>query len=510
MSAALEQAALAAKQAGRLEEAARLFAEQVRLQPKAHVPLYNLGNTLLALGRLADAVEAFRRAVRLAPRFAPAHNNLGMAQLQLDEIAYAAASFARAAALDPANPASQFLAGHALLRLDKPGEALAYLQRAERLVPNDPVTLTDLADALRRLGRSTEVLAPAHAAAQLAPARIEVWNNLANAERGLGNLAEAEAASLRALALVPGDADAHYNLALTLLAAGRWEEAWPHWEYRFLSVTKAPAPVPGPLWNGADLGEGVLYLRAEQGLGDTIQFCRYAVLARPRTRVVLAVQKPLLRLLGCLEGITLCADHELPPGFAAQAPLLSLPGVFGTAPHTVPMPTPYLRAEPARQAFWQQRLADLAGLRVGLVWAGNPGFPFDHLRSLPAASLAPLAAVAGVSFVSLQLGARDKPPFKIADFTAELTDFAETAALIANLDLVIGVDTAVIHLASALGVPTWLANRFDGDWRWGASGDTSPWYETLRIFRQGPERDWAPVLAAMAVALAQRAARPGP
>ena len=503
MSDALESAALAAKQAGRFDEAIRLFQQQARQQPKAHGPLYNLANTLLAAGRAQEAVDAYRRALRLAPRFAAAHNNLGMAQLAIEDIAHAATSFARAAALEPANPASNYLAGHALLRLNKPAEALPYLATADRLAPHNPITLTDLADALRRTGQTEAVLPPARAAAALAPDRIEVWNNLANAERGMGNLAEAEAASRQALAMQPDDADAHYNLALTLLLAQRLPEAWPHWEYRWQSVTKRPAPLPGPVWDGTPCPGETLYLHAEQGLGDTIQFCRYATLAAARARVVLAVQPQLVRLVQGLPGVAAVMSNRDPrPPYTHQAPLLSLPGAFATTAATIPADTPYLRAEPAALATWRARLADLPGRKIGLVWSGNPDFPFDHLRSIPAERLAPLAAVPGISWVNLQLGAKTHP-FPLTDPTASLTDLAETAALIANLDLVIGVDTAVIHLAGALGRPVWLANRWDGDWRWGQSSDTTPWYPTLRQFRQAPDRDWRPVVTALAAALAR-------
>jgi hypothetical protein len=389
-----------------------------------------------------------------------------------------------------------------LLRLGKPADALPYLITADRLAPHNPITLTDLADALRRTGQTEAVLPLAREAAALAPDRIEVWNNLANAERGLGYLAEAEAASRQALTMQPDDADAHYNLALTLLLAGRLREAWPHWEYRWQSVTRSPPPLPGPLWNGQAAAGDLVYLHAEQGLGDTIQFCRYATLAASRARVVLAVQPQLVRLLQALPGVAAVISNREPvPAYTHQAPLLSLPGIFATAQDSIPAEIPYLRAEPAAVSNWAARLAHIAGRKIGIVWSGNPDFPFDHLRSIPAELLAPLGEIPGISFVSLQLNAKARPNFPLADHTALLTDFAETAALIENLDLVIGVDTAVIHLAGALGKPVWLANRFDGDWRWGAHGETSPWYPTLRLFRQGRARDWRAVVGALAKAL---------
>jgi tetratricopeptide (TPR) repeat protein len=503
---ALERHGLAHKAAGRFDEAIATFTRLTGLTPHAHGAFYNLGNACLAANRLADAVSAYRQAVALAPGFAHAHNNMGMALLRLGDMAAAAASLARAVALDPANPASQHLAGHALLQLGRPAEALAFLRRADALAPRQAVILTDLADALRRTGALAEMAPLARQAAALAPDRVEAWNNLATAERDLCRLEAAEAAGRRALALAPRHPDAHYNMAMTLLAAGRLGEAWPHWEYRWDAVPGARRRFPGPRWDGAAVpAGGVLYLHAEQGQGDTIQFCRYAPMASDRgARVVLGVQPALVRLLQSLRGVTVVADTAPPPAFAAQAPLASLPEAMGTLDlASVPAPVPYLYAEAPRAAFWAARLATLSGRRIGLVWAGNRDYPFDFARSIEPRLLDALAGLDGISWVSLQPGTGPKPALALADWTAELTDFAETAALIAGLDLVIGVDTAVIHLTGALGRPAWLLNRFAGDWRWGMSGQGNAWYRTIRQFRQAAPGHWAGVLAQVRAALAR-------
>jgi Flp pilus assembly protein TadD len=506
----LEQHGLAAKAAGRFEEAAQLFTQLARQEPKSHGALYNLGNTWLAANRPADAIEPFRRAIRIAPRFAYAHNNLGVALLATGQPVLAAASFARAAALDTANPAPRHLAGHALLRAGKPADALPHLKQANTLAPHQAAIITDLADALRRTGALLEVAPLARQAATLAPDRFEAWNNLANALRDIGALDEAEAASRTALRLNPGDGETHYNLALTLLTAGKLEEAWKLWEHRWSGVVGATPRFTTPPWDGRPLGEATLYLHAEQGLGDTIQFCRYVPMATSRARVVLAVQAPLLKLMASLSGAASLVDlNAPPPEFAAQAPLLSLPGAFNTGLSTIPAEIPYLHADPARAAQWASRLQGLPGRKVGLVWAGNPDFPFDTARSLPAALLAPLATIPAVSLVSLQVGAAPAMPVPVADWTRDLHDFADTAALIAGLDLVIGVDTAVIHLAGALGKPVWLLNRFAGDWRWGTGLETTcPWYPTLRHFRQQTPGDWPAVVAVVHAALQHWASQP--
>ena len=498
----LERQGLAQKAAGRLDEAIATFTQLVRLTPQAHGAHYNLGNACLVADRLPEAVEAYRRAVRLSPRFASAHNNLGLALIALKQPALAAAPLARAAALEPSNAGSQHMAGHALLQSNRPGEALPYLFEANRLAPGLPAITTDLADALRRTGRLLEVAPLARQAAAAAPDLIAVWNNLANAERDAGCFEAAAEASRRALALNPDDPEAHCNLALTLLTTGDLARAWPHWEYRWHGLAGGRPPFPGPVWDGREIADGVLYLHAEQGMGDTIQFCRYAPLAAGRARVVLAVQRKLLRLVRSLPmRAEIIADGDPIPDFVAQAPLMSLPGAFATSAATIPADIPYLSADPVMAASWARRLAGLPGRRVGLVWAGNPDFPFDTARSIPVAMLDSLNTVADVSFVSLQVGAGPCPRLQLTDWTAELDDFADTAALIAALDLVIGVDTAVVHLAGALGRPVWLLNRYAGDWRWGTAGEGCAWYRTLRQFRQPAPGDWATVVAAVTAAL---------
>lgn len=502
---ALEQHGLALKNAGRVAEAVAVFQHLVRLTPKAHGAFYNLGNCYMAAGELEAAVEAYRRALRLAPRFAPALNNLGFAQIHLRQFARAAEALAKAAAIDPANAASQHMAGHALLQDGRAAEALPYLERAVALAPREAPILTDYADALRRLGRLTEAAAPARAAAALAPERIEVWNNLANAERDAYCFDAAEQASRQALAIDPNSAEAHCNLALTLLAKGDLPEGFAHWEHRWRNFTGGKAPFPEPPWQGEALQDGLLLLHDEQGFGDVIQFCRYVPLAARRARVALAVRKPLLRLMRSLQAdFTLYAEADPVPAYAAQAPLMSLPRAFGTDAATIPAEIPYLAAEPAAVAAWRDKLAALPGLRIGLAWAGNKDFAHDAARSIPPTYFDKLATLTGVSFVSLQKDAAARPGFPMLDLTGALVDFADTAALIEALDLVISVDTVIIHLAGALGKPAFLLNRFAGDWRWGPDGRSSPWYPSVRVFRQAQPGDWQGVMDAVVQALGEQ------
>jgi len=305
------------------------------------------------------------------------------------------------------------------------------------------------------------------------------------------------------------------NLCFLLLITGRFEEGWEEheWRWRMRQSSMVERTFPVPLWGGEPIAGRTILLHAEQGLGDTLQFCRYAPLIEPGARVIVEVQAPLARLVSRMPGIAqvVVRGQALPP-FDLHCPLLSLPRAFGTTLATVPG-KPYLAADPADSASWRERLAALPGLKVGLVWAGEPreNWPklaaIDARRSMALKTLAQLGDAAGVSFISLQKGkpaaqATDPPAgMSLVDHTAELKDFADTAALIENLDLVICVDTSVAHLAGGMGKPVWLLNRFDTCWRWLLDRDDSPWYPTLRQFRQPSPGDWLAVVARVRDAL---------
>jgi hypothetical protein len=313
-------------------------------------------------------------------------------------------------------------------------------------------------------------------------------------------------------------ADAQVNLAMSLLLAGRWAEAWPLYEARWGSGSLALArrEFAQPLWTGEQPVAGrVVLMHAEQGFGDTVQFCRYArLVAALGARVVMEAPPVLVRLLARLEGVAqVVAEGDALPDFDLHCPLMSLPLAFATTPDTVPGAVPYLTAEPAQVAVWREALAGLPGRRVGLVWAGSArtfqphAVALDRRRSMQLADMAPLAGVRGCSFVSLQLGPPavqlNVPPagLVVLDVAQWLGDFADTAALVANLDLVISVDTAVAHLAGALGKPVWLLNRFDSCWRWLLGRDDSTWYPGLRQFRRDGQGDWGDVMTRVVAAL---------
>lgn len=349
------------------------------------------------------------------------------------------------------------------------------------------------------------------------------WGNLGLLLKIQGRFAESLAAYEQALRRAPRDARLRVNRVVALLQAGRFAEAWQDHGWRFALGEYAGLPLAGLLPLLAtlpDLAGRTVLLTHEAGYGDTLQFCRYIKLLAARgARIALAVPPALQRLLGRLPGVAemVPADAKLPP-YDWHCPMMSLPCVFGTTLATIPTEVPYITADPALVTAWAARLPGRHRLRVGLVWAGQarpwlPGFAtVDTRRSTSLAQFTPFGAIDGIQFISLQAHApaseahRPPPGLALHDPMPSVTDFADTAAIIANLDLVISVDTSVAHLAGALGKPVFLLDRYDNCWRWLSGRADSPWYPTLRIFRQVRIGDWTPVTQQAAAALAEFAA----
>jgi tetratricopeptide (TPR) repeat protein len=415
----------------------------------------------------------------------------------------AATSFRQTLALNPNHAGALGNLSITMLMLGRPDIALRYAEAGVRAAPGSHPLRMRLGLALHARGRFDDAVAQLREAREMQPSHADTVTALGNALGATGALAEAIATLRDAVALRPDNAGTRTNLAYTLLRAGLWEEGWREHEYR------PERPRTGRIWNGQTLPGNPLVLRHEQGAGDIIQFCRFAPLAARRagSETFLIVPRSLRDLLRCLPGVTILTADDPPPLDAMQFPLLSLPLLFHTTPASIPARAPYLRADPSLWARWRQRVSHLPGLKVGLAWAGNPRLgtaslaSTDRRRSLPEAALVPLAGMPGVTFVSLQVGDAPPPGVTTIDWTAALTDFSATAALIASLDLVIAVDTAVAHLAGALGKPVWLLNRFDTDWRWMDGTDDSVWYPTLRQFRQAKPDDWSGVIQRVARAL---------
>ncbi len=504
----------------------------------------NLGNALVQLGRLPDAVACLRSAIELKPHFPEGHFNLGVALAKLGQLDEAATSYRFAINLKPDFPVAHNNLGHTLIRLEQTAQAIDCLNRAIELKPDYAEAHSNLGDALGRLGRLDEAVACYRTALDLNPGYSDAHNNLGTALAYQGRQDDAIACYHRSIDLDPNFAeayanlgnafaeqgrrddalagyrmaidlksdfpDAHTSLAMALLSRGDMEAGWEEYEWRWKTRDGIVARrnFLQPQWRGEAAGGQTLLIHAEQGLGDTIQFCRYATIAATRgLRVILQVQKPLVRLLRSLSGADLVVGigEEL-PSFDLQCPMLSMPLAFGTTIESIPVCSSYLHADTVQTAAWQERLAAMPnqGLRIGLVWAGAareaPALAaVDRRRSLAPGRLATLLGVPGLQFFSLQRAGPAMPEkFRLTDHMDEMEDFADTAALIANLDLVISVDTAVAHLAAALGKPVWVLDRFDPCWRWLFGRRDSPWYPTLRLYRQPHPGDWDSVVAEMA------------
>ena len=391
-------------------------------------------------------------------------------------------------------------------------EAVVEFEQARRQRPDLPELAIRLCNELAAQGERDTAAALLRTIVEADPAYAGGWLNLGVLHYEQGRYEAALACYERAQAIDPGFALAHYNEGLIRLLMGDFARGWAKYEWR-LRLKHAPALPPGfsqPRWTGEDLAGGTLLLHAEQGLGDTIQFCRFVAQAARRARVILSVPPPLIRLLSGLPGIAGFVRHGEPiPPFDRYCSLPSLPYLFGTTAETVPA-IPYLAAEPAAVAAWRDRLPS-AGCRVGIVWQGNPKAELDRGRSFPLACFEAIARLPGIALVSLQKGAgleqiealSGRVPVTAlgADFDNGPDAFIDTAAVIAQLDLVIACNTSVAHLAGALGRPVWLALRCWPDWRWQLDRDDSPWYPSLRLFRQARDGDWTETFDRITAAL---------
>ncbi|MCH7710974.1 MAG: tetratricopeptide repeat protein [Proteobacteria bacterium] len=466
--------------AGRLEEAAESYAQALALMPDAALSHTNLGNVLKGLGRYDEAVTHHRRAVAIDPAFAEAWSNLGLTHKARRDRDAAFESFERALALKPDNAEFHYNFANALLMSGRTAEAAESFARTVTLAPGHVRAHANLGVALKEEGRMNDAIA-----------------------------------SLRtAIALDPAYADGHWNLGLALLLDGRFEEGWREYEWRRKIPEIGVRSFDAPAWDGAPFEGKTLLIHAEQGLGDALQFIRYAPLAKEKGgTVVFECPAPLMKIAESAPGIDrLTARGDAPVPFDIEIPLISLPAVLGTTAETVPADIPYLAADAALSAAWKERLG--GGFNIGIAWQGNPSYKADGRRSIPLAHFAALTGIGGPKFISLQKGpgAEQLQGFAAgsaitdpgADFDEANGAFMDSAAVIANLDLVITSDSAIAHLAGALGRETWMALPHIPDWRWGLEGETTPWYPTLRLFRQSRAGDWDTVFARLAEALAAR------
>jgi tetratricopeptide (TPR) repeat protein len=498
-------------QQGRFSEALRYVAAALKAQPASADALRDYGAILMALDRAEEALASYDRLLPAHAADSGVHYNRGNAQKRLGRHADALASYDRAIALAPNLSAAHHNRGSMLAELGRNEEALASFERALSLAPTTADRIEALANrgqVLIRLDRPEAVLANYDALLALAPDRAgvaasdiaEAHVNRGNAFVALNRMEEALTCFTAAAALSPRHAAANFNEGLTRLCLGDFRGGWKKYEHRWeIEQYKATRPdYPRPLWHGeSDIGRKTILLCAEQGMGDVLQFVRYAPLvAALGAKVLLGVHPPLTRLLESVSGVSqVIPDGGTLPDFDLYCPLLSLPLALGTELATIPAKVPYVRADEARVAKWRDRLPSNGRLRIGLCWAGTSKHINNRNRSIPLSQFVKLLAIPGLDFVCLQKEIAETDASILRDhgvvqFGEELEDFSDTAAVMTMLDLVITVDTAVAHLAGAMGKATAVLIPFAPDFRWLRERTDSPWYPTLRLFRQSVIGDW--------------------
>ena len=548
---ALHLMGLIALRAGEYDHALEWTARAITQEPK---PAYiaSLGTTLLKQGRREDALKAFDKAVQLSPDDAALWKQMGDALLELQRYDHALLSFQHVLKLDPRHQDAAYKSGvllndagrfeeamacldvcddvlpnhaptlqaraRALLALKKFEQSLADGMRANTLRPGDADTLNNIGACLQSLGREEEALVWFDRALERLPDSIEILNNKTSILGQLQRFQEALALYDHIYARHMANPMTDWHLALLKMLLGDFEAGWAGREARWTIPDPAPYPkFSQPMWLGQESIQGkTILLHVDEGLGDTIQFVRYAPMVAARgARVILAVERPLVSLLSELPGISQClafSDQPL-PAFDMHCPIGTLPMVFGTRLDSIPAETSYLPSpSEARIQAWDERLGPRDRLRVGLVWSGSRTHRNDHNRSTSLQVLSRLLDV-DATFVSLQKDPRpdDKAELDksdILDWTFEFKDLADTAALVKCLDLVITVDTSIAHLAAALGCPTWILLPWTPDYRWLLGRDDSPWYPTVRLFRQSETRDYASVIERVRLALLELTAKP--
>lgn len=502
----------------RFDEALASYDRAIALRPDFAEAYSNRSDVLCELKRFEEALVSCERALAQRPDFAEAHCHRGNALRKLKRLDEALASYDRALSLKPTYAEALSNRGtvlHDLLRFE---EALASYAGALALRPDFAQALSNRGNALQELKRFEEAVEDYHRAALVKQSFAEAYSNCGNALRELGRFDEALASFDCAIAMQPDLGEAHFNAAICLLLTGEFDRGWKQYEWRWNTeqLTAAKRNFAQPQWTGSEeIGAKTILIHAEQGLGDTLQFCRYAPRVARGAHVILEVPKPLVALMRTLAGdIEVVAMGDPLRGFDLHCPLLSLPLAFKTTLETIPGDTPYVSADAAKRDRWRDRFGPRDKPRVGLVWAGDPRkqLPNAHLidrqRSLSFDMFAQLFDVTECEFVSLQKGEdavaqlRNSPlRHGVIDWSDDFHDFSDTAALVDNLDLVIAVDTSVAHLVGALGKPLWLLNRYNTCWRWLLDHDDSPWYPTARLFRQDATRNWDPVIARVVAAL---------
>ena len=509
--------------------------EALRIRPSFVEAHSSLGAVYQAQGRLADALDCYQQSLRIQPDYPEAHYNWGTLLKEQNQHDDALAKLRQAIDLKPTFAEAHCNLGTTLQALGRLEEAVAAYQEALRLRPDFALAYNNLGNIYQAQGKTDLALACYEQALGVDPRRgesfdqlgfptqtradcVETYNNLSSALHQQGEWAEALAGLEKTLRLQPDFPEAHYNRSLIYLSQGRFLEGWPEFEWRLQCKAYPVRSFARPLWDGSPFAGRTLLVHAEQGFGDTLHFARYLPLVRQRGgKVLFAAQRGLWPLLRCsgFDGLLALGDDL--GEFDLQVPLLNLPGIFSTTFESMPSTVPYITADPRLVDLWREKLSRFEGFKVGIHWQGNRDYIQDRYRSIPLKEFAPLAGVPGVQLFSLQKydGVEQLADvagrFAIHDFGAQIDEqsgaFMDTAALMKNLDLVITSDTATPHLAGALGVHVWVALTKIPEWRWLLDREDSPWYPTMRLFRQRTRGDWSDVFERMACELGEIAAR---
>jgi tetratricopeptide (TPR) repeat protein len=500
--------------AGQLPDAELRYRQILAAEPRHADAHHCLGVLAHQTGRNDVAVELVSTAIRLKPNFAEAYSNLGAALNGLRRFDEAAAAFNTAIRLRPDYADGHYNLGTTLTSLGRFDEAVAAYNIAVRLKPDYADAHANLGVVFGEMGRFDEAVAAYDTAIRLKPDFAVTYFNLGIALTELGRFDEAIAALNTAIRLKPDFAEAHYHESVLHFLLGDLATAWPKYEWRGRGGVKTMKPrgFMQPQWQGEDISGRTILLHAEQGLGDTIQFARYAAMVAARGgRVVLGAHRVLLRLLSGLAGVErLIAFGDPLPDFDYHCPLMSLPGVFGTTVETIPATIPYLSAEGVFVEKWRSRIG-AADFKIGIAWQGAPHLKIDRGRSVPLACFVHLAKLPGVRLISLQKGhgleqlnslpAGMRVETLGEDFDGGPDAFIDTAAAMMSLDLVITSDTSIYHLAGALGLPAWVALKTVPHWVFMMDRHDSPWYPNTRLFRQTERGDWDGVFRRMAAEL---------
>ena len=479
------ESALRYQQSGNLQEAEYIYRRITREQPNNARVCFGLAFVLQGKGSADEAITWYQKALKLNPQFVDALYNLGSTYHQKGQL----------------------------------DEAVGYYEKALQLNPQLAMAYNNLGSILQQKGRFDEAIGLYQKALQHNPGLVSAYNNLGLAFQEKGQFEEAMGCYRKALSLQPEHPTVHFNIGVLLLMHGDYEKGWQEYEWRRKARDYRRRDFTRPLWDGSGVSGRTILLYSEkgfEGFGDTIQFIRYApLLAERGAKVVVECQKELTSLIRNVEGVTQVVSYgERVPEFDLHCPYLSLPAVFKATIGSIPSKTAYITADPGLAQKWRDRIGqDISGLKIGLVWAGNLSHPRSQYRSCSLDQFSPFAQLDDITIYSLQKGetatmAKNPPAgMRVVDYTEDFNDFSDAAALMENLDLVISVDTAAAHLAGALGKPVWTLLPFVPEWRWLLDREDSPWYPTMRIFRQPSPGDWKSVISRVADELREKISR---